>query len=52
MDHVPAQESEVSSVPVRLTWGAIPGAGYYQVFIRDIWDADKLIYSSKLIETD
>ena len=49
--HVPSGGVELEQVPTRLTWDAIDGAGYYQVFIRDKWDADKLIHSSKLIQT-
>ncbi len=47
--HKPADGAEMATVPVRLEWAALPGAGYYQVFIRDIWNDEKLIFSSKLI---
>ena len=50
--HTPAGGAQVDTVPSRLQWHAIEGAGYYQVFIRDKWDADKLIHSSKLIRTN
>ena len=48
--HVPAHETEVQAPPTRLSWDPPPGAGYYQVFIRDLWDEDRLIFSSKLLE--
>jgi hypothetical protein len=46
---VPANESEVT-LPDSLQWDPVPGAGFYQVFIRDLWDESKLIYSSKLLD--
>lgn len=36
-------------MPKRLKWDPIPGAKFYQVFIRDKWE-DKLVFSSKLIK--
>lgn len=50
--HAPGGGVELEDVPTRLSWDAIDGAGYYQVFIRDKWQADKLIHSSKLIKTN
>jgi hypothetical protein len=46
---VPANESEVA-LPRSLHWDPVPGAGFYQVFIRDLWDEGKLIHSSKLLD--
>ena len=46
---VPGHEEVVDAPPEKLTWDAVPGAGFYQVFIRDQWDDDKLIYTSKLL---
>lgn len=46
----PAHEEELAEIPQQLRWGAIPGAGYYQVFIRDIWNDSQLIYTSKLLD--
>jgi hypothetical protein len=45
---IPANESEVE-LPRTLRWEAVPGAGFYQVFIRDLWDDERLIYTSKLL---
>lgn len=46
---MPADHAELSGVPAQLRWEPVAGAGYYQVFIRDAWDDDRLVYSSKLI---
>jgi len=45
----PGHEQTVGSPPQKLTWDPVPGANYYQVFIRDQWEDDKLIYTSKLL---
>ena len=47
---VPAHEAEVQGVPKQLSWEPVPGAGHYQVFIRDLWNEGKLIFSSKLLD--
>jgi len=47
--HVPGNEEEVSEVPESLSWAPVTGASYYQVFIRDVWNDEKLIHSSKLL---
>ena len=36
-------------MPRALTWNRVEGAGYYEVFIRDLWDDNRLIYTSKLL---
>ncbi|MFV1973091.1 MAG: hypothetical protein ACC648_05165, partial [Thiohalobacterales bacterium] len=46
---VPADGAEVA-LPDALRWQPVPDASFYQVFIRDLWDDDRLIYTSKLIE--
>jgi hypothetical protein len=46
---VPAHEEELAEVPEKLSWEAVPGANFYQVFIRDLWNEDKLIYTSELL---
>jgi len=45
----PAHEQTLGSLPEKLTWDPVPGANYYQVFIRDQWEDNKLIYTSKLL---
>ena len=37
------------AVPSALKWDPVPGAKYYKVYIRDLWDEAKLIYESKLL---
>ena len=46
---VPANEEELVRIPEKLSWGPVPGANYYQVFIRDLWDDNKLVHTSKLL---
>ena len=45
----PPDGAEQIAVPETLTWSAAGHGGYYQVFIRDVWDESKLIYTSKLL---
>jgi len=45
----PAHEEEVVEVPEKLVWEPVPGANFYQVFIRDLWNEDQLIHTSKLL---
>ena len=45
---VPADGAEVV-LPDVLRWKPVPGARFYQVFIRDLWDDDRLIHTSKLL---
>lgn len=46
---VPAHDEEVARIPEKLSWEPVPGANFYQVFIRDLWDDSKLIHTSKLL---
>jgi len=46
---VPGDKQELPAPPEKLSWQAIPGATFYQVFIRDQWDNNKLIYTSTLL---
>ena len=48
-DPLPADKSELTDIPGKLSWAAVPGARYYQVFIRDKWDDDRIIFTSPLI---
>jgi hypothetical protein len=45
----PPDGAERIPLPEKLTWSAVEQASYYQVFIRDRWDDDTLIYTSKLL---
>ena len=44
----PPDGAEQIPTPEKLTWSPVDQAGWYQVFIRDIWNDGKLIYTSKL----
>jgi hypothetical protein len=46
---VPANEVEMAETPTRLSWDPVPGANFYQVFIRDLWNDGKLVYTSELL---
>jgi hypothetical protein len=46
----PAHREQLSDIPKSLHWPAIEGASYYQVFIKDKWDENKLIFSSKVLK--
>ena len=45
----PANEAVLAEAPARLSWEPVSGARYYEVFIRDLWDDDKLVYASELL---
>jgi len=45
----PNLNKELDSIPKSFTWKKVPGAQYYQVFIRDNWDS-KLIHKTKLVK--
>lgn len=44
----PAPNSILNKIPKTLSWNPIPGAKYYQVFIDDVWNGNRL-YSSDLL---
>jgi hypothetical protein len=46
---VPGDEQELPAAPEVLSWDAIPGAAFYQMFIRDLWNENSLVYSSSLL---
>lgn len=39
----------VADVPTTLRWQAVPGAAYYQVFVKDMWNDGAVIYTSTLL---
>lgn len=47
--HRPGHNEETAGPPAELRWDPVPGAGFYQVFIRDQWNDDQLIHSSGLL---
>lgn len=46
---VPAANSENVATNVVLKWNPVPGAQFYQVFIRDFWNDEKIIFTSDII---
>ena len=44
----PPDGAEQVPIPKKLTWSGAD-KGFYQVFIRDVWNDSKLIYRSKLL---
>lgn len=47
---LPADGANEIAIPAELTWGTVPGARFYQVYIKDAWNDGKLIYTSKLLD--
>ena len=46
----PPDGAEDVPVPKKLSWTPVKDANHYQVFIRDKWNEDKLIHSSKVLD--
>ena len=46
---LPAQGSDLIDMPKVLRWSAVEGALYYQVYIKDKWGKDELIFTSNLL---
>lgn len=46
----PADKEKVADVPRVLKWSPIKGVSHYRVFIRDKWDENKAIFSSKVLD--
>ena len=47
---IPANGTVLEQLPGELSWEPVSGAAYYQVFIRDLWDDSRLVYTSKLLQ--
>lgn len=46
----PAADAGSQSLPITLSWQAVTGAQYYQIFVRDEWSGD-MVFSSELLNT-
>jgi len=46
----PKPDADDIPLPKELRWNAAAGAKHYQVFIQDLWDGEKLIYTSPLLD--
>ncbi|MBE0614513.1 MAG: hypothetical protein IH604_12660 [Burkholderiales bacterium] len=49
-DLIPADGAENVTLPKELKWNAVPGAKYYQVFVKDLWDGERLILTSTMLD--
>lgn len=47
--YLPADQAHLVNPPSELRWNAIPGAHFYQVTIRDVWQNGQRIFKSKLL---
>lgn len=47
---VPADGAENVPLPEKLKWDPVPGARFYQVFIKDLWDDERLILTSEFLD--
>jgi len=45
----PTNDATLPAPPRELAWGPVTGAKYYQVFVHDAWNDEKLIYQSRLL---
>lgn len=45
----PKSDADDIPLPKELRWSAAAGAKFYQVFIQDLWDGEKLIYTSPFL---
>lgn len=46
---VPTDGAQAVKLPLKLTWDRVPGAQFYQVYVRDAW-SDELVFQSKLLD--
>ena len=45
----PAADAENVPLPKELSWDPVPGARYYQVYLKDMWDGERVILTSKIV---
>lgn len=50
LDRFPGNGAVLEQVPAELSWKPVDGAAFYQVFIRDLWNDSRLVYTSKLLQ--
>lgn len=46
----PPDGAENIPLPATLSWSPVADSKYYQVYIRDVWQEGKLVYTSKLLD--
>ncbi len=49
-NRVPSAGAANIELPREFIWDPIPGAKYYRVFIKDLWDDERVIHSSKMLK--
>jgi len=47
--HQPAAQAENVPMPAELRWDPVPGARFYQVYVRDEWESERYLLTSKVI---
>lgn len=47
--HQPATQAENVPMPAELRWDPVPGARFYQVYVRDEWESERYLLTSKVI---
>ena len=47
--HQPPDQADKIQLPIELRWNPVPGAKFYQVFIRDEWESEKMLLSSPVL---
>lgn len=48
----PADKQKLAKPPTYLEWQAVPGAKFYKLYIRDMWEGGKLILETKLLKSN
>ena len=46
---IPSPGARDVPLPSELSWEPVSGAKFYQVFIKDLWDGEKVIYTSAIL---
>lgn len=47
---IPPANAENIPLPKELSWPAVAGAKYYQVYIKDLWDGERVIHTSGFLD--
>ncbi|KAF0167045.1 MAG: hypothetical protein FD157_207 [Rhodocyclaceae bacterium] len=48
--HQPPDQAEGVPMPGELRWDPVPGASFYQVYVRDEWESERYLLTSKIIK--
>lgn len=47
--HQPAAQAQKVPMPTELRWDPVPGARFYQAYVRDEWESERCLLTSKVI---